>query len=124
VAYLLVAIGGAAGAAARYGIALWVNTRWGWSFPWGTLAVNLTGSFIIGALMPVLVARGPDHTLRLLLVTGVLGGYTTFSAFSFETVTLLHASQWQSAALYVAGSVIFSLLACGLGFALGQGIIR
>jgi hypothetical protein len=70
-----------------------------------------------------------QHSLGLVLSLGNPrgqpdGGYTTFSAFSFETVTLLHASQWQSAALYVAGSVIFSLLACGLGFALGQGIIR
>jgi CrcB protein len=123
-AYLLVAIGGAAGAAARYGVAQWVNSRLGWTFPWGTLTVNVTGSFIIGVLLTLLVARGSDPTLRLLLVTGFLGGYTTFSSFSFETITLLHAQQWLLALLYVAGSLLLGLLACAVGFGLGQILIR
>ena len=123
-AYLWVALGGAAGAAARYGVAQWTGARWGWNFPWGTLAVNVTGSLAIGLLMTLLIARGADPAFRLLLVTGFLGGYTTFSAFSFEALTLLEARRWSSAALYVGGSVVLGLLACGLGLGLGRLLTR
>ena len=97
--------------------------RWGWTFPWGTLAVNLTGSLAIGLVMTLLLARGADPTYRLLLVTGFLGGYTTFSAFSLE-VLLLEARRWDAAALYVAGSVVLGLLATALGLGLGRLFIR
>jgi CrcB protein len=124
VAYLWVALGGAAGAAARYGVAQWAGERWGWSFPWGTLAVNVTGSLAIGLVMTLLIARGADPAFRLLLVTGFLGGYTTFSAFSFETLTLLEARRWSAAAIYVAASVALGLLACAIGLVLGRILTR
>ena len=122
--YLWVALGGAVGAATRFAIAQWAGARWGWTFPWGTLAVNITGSLAIGLVMTLLVARGADPAFRLLLVTGFLGGYTTFSAFSFETLTLLEARRWDAAALYVGGSVGLGLLATALGLALGRLFIR
>ena len=123
-AYLWVALGGAIGAAARYGVAQWTGHRWGWAFPWGTLAVNVTGSLAIGLLMPLLLGRGPDPALRVFLVTGFLGGYTTFSAFSVETLALVEARRWDAAALYILGNVLLSLLACGLGLGLGRLLVR
>jgi fluoride exporter len=123
-AYLWVALGGATGAAARYGVAQWMGGRWGWTFPWGTFAVNVTGSLAIGLVMTLLIARGADPVYRLLLVTGFLGGYTTFSAFSFEALTLLEARRWEAAAFYVIGSVGLGLLATALGLGLGRLIVR
>ena len=124
VAYLWVALGGASGAAARYAVAQWMGARWGWTFPWGTFAVNVTGSLAIGLVMTLLIARGADPMYRLLLVTGFLGGYTTFSAFSFEALTLLEARRWDAATLYVIGSVGFGLLATALGLGLGRLLVR
>jgi CrcB protein len=124
VTYVWVALGGAAGAAARFAVAQWTGARWGGTFPWGTLAVNLTGSLAIGLVLTLLLARGADPTYRLLLVTGFLGGYTTFSAFSFETLALLEARRWDAAALYVGGSVALGLLATALGLGLGRLFIR
>jgi CrcB protein len=124
VAILWVAVGGAVGAAARYAVAHWAGTRWGWGFPWGTFAVNLTGSLAIGLLLTLLIGRNVDHTLRMLLVTGFLGGYTTFSAFSYEALALLEARRWEAAMLYVTGSVILGLIGCGIGIAIGRIISR
>jgi CrcB protein len=124
VAYLWVALGGAAGAAARFAVAQWTGARWGWTFPWGTFAVNLTGSLAIGVVMTLLIARDTDPAYRLLLVTGFLGGYTTFSAFSFEVLALLEARRWDAAALYVGGSVVLGLLATALGLGLGRLFVR
>ncbi len=123
-AYLWVALGGAAGAAARFGVAQWAAARWGWAFPWGTLAVNLTGSLAIGLLMTLLVGRGAEPYWRLLLVTGFLGGYTTFSAFSYETLQLLEQRRWDAVALYVCSSLLFGLVACALGVGVGRTLIR
>jgi CrcB protein len=122
--YLWVALGGAVGATARYGVAQWAGQRWGTLFPWGTLIVNVTGSLAIGVLLSVLLARDADPALRLLLVTGFLGGYTTFSAFSAETLALVEARRWDVAALYVTGSVALGLVACALGLALGRFVSR
>ena len=123
-AYLWVALGGATGTAARFAVAQWMGARWGWTFPWGTFAVNVTGSLAIGLVMTLLVTRGADPMYRLLLVTGFLGGYTTFSAFSFEALTLLEARRWDAAALYVIGSVLLGLLATALGLGLGRLLVR
>ncbi len=122
--YVWVALGGAVGAASRFAVAQWAGARWGGTFPWGTFAVNLTGSLAIGLVMTLLLARGADPTYRLLLVTGFLGGYTTFSAFSIETLALLEARRWEAAALYVGGSVALGLLAAALGLGLGRLFIR
>jgi CrcB protein len=124
VAYLWVALGGAAGAAARYGVAQWAGGRWGWSFPWGTFAVNVSGSLAIGLLMALLIGRGADPAYRFLLVTGFLGGYTTFSAFSLETLSLVETRRFGEAALYVGGSVLLGLLGCFGGLVAGRLLMR
>jgi len=93
-------------------------------FPWGTFAVNVSGSLVIGLVMALLIARDADPAYRLLLVTGFLGGYTTFSSFSFETIALIEARRWDAAALYVVGSVVLGLLATGLGLGLGRLLVR
>jgi fluoride exporter len=114
---LLVALGGAVGSVARYGVGV-AAARWlGLGFPWGTLAVNVVG----GLAMGLLAARaGPEgENLRLLFGVGLLGGFTTFSAFSLETVRLME-HQPGLAALYVAASLILSVGACWLGLSLGR----
>jgi len=114
---LLVALGGAVGAVARYGVGLgaarWLNA----GYPWGTLVVNVVG----GLAMGVLIARvGPEQeNLRLALGVGFLGGFTTFSAFSLETVRLME-HQPGLAALYVLASVALCVGACWAGLALGR----
>ncbi len=114
---LLVALGGAVGAAARYGVGLGAARWFGLAFPWGTLIVNVSG----GLAMGLLAARfGPEQEgLRLALGVGVLGGFTTFSAFSLETVRLME-HQPGLAMLYVAASVILSVGACWAGLMLGR----
>lgn len=116
-AFLWVGLGGAVGAMARFGVVQLAVARWGASFPWGTLAVNVTGSLAIGFLAAVLSARNADSALRFFLITGVLGGYTTFSAFSFETLAMLYEQRWAAATSYVAGSVVLGLAATALGYA-------
>ena len=101
---LLVAAGGAVGSVLRYWVQLALNAAW---FPWGTLVVNIAGSAVIGMLAGLGIA-GPG---RLLFVTGVLGGFTTFSAFSLEAVELYQRSVLLAAG-YVAASVGLSLLVC------------
>ena len=114
---LLVAVGGALGAVARYGVGVGAARWLGLGFPWGTLAVNVVGGFAMGWL----AARvGPEQeALRLALGVGVLGGFTTFSAFSLETVRLME-HQPGLAALYAAASVVLSVGACWLGLYLGR----
>lgn len=99
--YLFVAMGGALGSMARYWVGSALNTT---GFPWGTLAVNVLGSAAIG----VLGALNLGAPGRLLLITGVLGGFTTFSAFSLETGLLYERAPWL-AAIYVAASVLLGL---------------
>lgn len=115
--FLLVALGGAIGSAARYGVSL-AAARWLTHavFPWATLTVNIIGSFAIGTLA---ARTQPHETARLLIGVGILGGFTTFSAFSLETVRLLEQQPAQ-AMLYVAASLLLSVGACWLGLSLGR----
>jgi len=116
-AWLLVMLGGAMGAGLRYGVALWlapVSTQ----FPWATLLVNALGSFAIGALAATF-ARGevdPNGLLKALLITGVLGGFTTFSTFSLETLKLLQAGSIASAMTNVLLSLLLCIGGCWLGW--------
>jgi len=108
---LLVALGGALGSVSRalVGLAL--------PFPWGTLAVNVAGGLMMGWLFALL---GTGTTLGALLMTGVLGGFTTFSAFSLDTLRLIEGGRMPLAAAYVLASVGLSLLACWSGLVLGR----
>lgn len=113
-----VALGGAIGSMARYLVGLTVQSRSGLDFPVGTLLVNLTGCLLLGFLARYLLetsAVSPE--VRALLTTGLCGGYTTFSTFSYETVTLIEDADWRRAALYVALSVLGTLGATVLGMA-------
>ncbi len=119
---LLVALGGGAGSVLRWYASGWVQ-RFApqSSFPWGTMAVNVTGSFAIGVLLTLAVERSLlSPPLRVLLVTGVLGGYTTFSAFSMETFEMARNGQWAAAAAYVFGSVGLGALASLAGWAVAM----
>ncbi len=114
-----VGIGGFVGANARYLMTRAVAGRLGDAFPHGTLWVNVLGSVLIGVLVTLLAERfAPSHALRLLLVTGFLGGYTTFSAYAFEAVTLVDRGQIGRAWVYALGSNALALAACAGGVAL------
>lgn len=112
---LLVALGGATGSVLRYLVSVLAIEVLGTAFPWGTLAVNVIGSAAIG----LAGGLGIEGGWRLLLVTGLLGGFTTFSAFSLET-GLLWERAWWLAALYVAASLALGLAAFGLCFWLAR----
>lgn len=119
---LLVAAGGAVGSSLRYALTLAAARGLPSAFPWGTLLVNTAGSFAIGALMAVAGSRGgPSPEVRLLLVTGVLGGFTTFSAYSFETLALARSGQVGAALAYAGGSVALGLAAAWCGHAMLRG---
>lgn len=118
---LLVAAGGAVGSVARYLMASGIQQSTGLHFPLGTLLVNVLGCFLIGLLYVWLVARpDPRHELRALLMVGVMGGFTTFSSFSLETVTLMLNGSYATAAL----NVVISVIACLAGTALGVALAR
>ncbi|WP_149140252.1 fluoride efflux transporter CrcB [Gemmobacter caeruleus] len=105
-----VALGGAIGASLRYGVNLTLSRG---GFPWHTLVVNILGSALMGALMVWLAHRG-HQALAPLLMTGCLGGFTTFSAFSMDTMALMQRGQTVQAVLYVGASVLLSLAAFAL----------
>lgn len=118
---LVVALGGAFGASLRF-LAVHASQAWlGFSFPWGTLLVNVLGSCAIGYLY-VLLPEAPEPLplLRLLLVTGVLGGFTTFSAFSIETLQLLQMGAVYRALAYATAMLVLCLVGVWGGFALGR----
>ena len=117
-AWLLVAIGSALGGVSRYGLGLLIAQRWGQSFPWGTLMVNVLGSFLIGVCGAVLESphRPNPSVLRDLTMIGFLGGFTTFSAFSLQTLQLLRDGRVAAALINVAASTALCLLAVWLGF--------
>ncbi len=117
---LTVALGGAIGSVSRYVVAARVGHVLGTTFPWGTLAVNVAGGLIIGLLAGIMAFTwSASHEMRGFLVTGVLGGFTTFSAFSLEVVNLIERGAWGAAGAYIVLSVALSVGAvlAGLWFA-------
>ncbi|MFD1333837.1 fluoride efflux transporter CrcB [Methylopila musalis] len=121
--WLLVAVGGALGSVARYGVNVAAGRLLGAGFPFGTLAVNVVGGLGIGLLAGMFALRGDaSQTLRLFLITGVLGGFTTFSAFSLDAVALWERGATGLAALYVAVSVVLSIGAVVAGLALARAL--
>lgn len=116
---LQVALGGALGASGRYLTGVAAMRVMGPGFPWGTLAVNVIGSFLMGVLVVVLAHWGGNR-LAPLLMTGLLGGFTTFSAFSLDALTLWERGQQGLAAGYVVASVVLSLGAIVAGLALAR----
>ncbi|MFZ5697154.1 MAG: fluoride efflux transporter CrcB [Pseudomonadota bacterium] len=119
-AILAVAIGGAIGSVGRYLInTVWLPAAGPHALPWGTLTANIAGSFLYGLLFAVLTAYLPaSGTLRVGLLAGFLGGFTTFSSFSFESLQLIQEGRAVIAMVYVVASVVSCLLALWLGLAL------
>ena len=115
-ALLLIAAGGACGSVARHGFNQLAMKWLGTTFPWGTFGVNVLGSLLIGLLAgPLAYKTDWPQELRLFMVVGVLGGFTTFSAFSLDAVLLLERGALLTAGLYIAGSVVLSIAATFAG---------
>lgn len=114
--YLFVFLGGGIGASARYWLSGLVYNWLPASFPYGNLVVNITGCFLIGVLMAVAQERFlVDSSLRIFIVIGILGGFTTFSSFSFETISLLRDLEYLQATVNVAATVLGCLVATFVG---------
>jgi CrcB protein len=122
--WLWVALAGACGALARYGLHAVVQTRSaarsGSRFPWGTVVVNLSGSFVLGLLVGLVVYQGLDPEARTIAGTGFLGAYTTFSSYSFETFGLVEDALPVAAVLNAVGSVVAGLALATAGFLLAS----
>ena len=117
--YLIVFFGGGLGAAARYGMNISIGRALGSAFPWHTLAVNIIGCFLMGVLTEAMALRlNLANEMRLFLVTGVLGGFTTFSAFALDFALLVERRDLVGAAAYACASVGLSIIACFVGLAL------
>jgi fluoride exporter len=122
-AVLWVAAGGAIGAVTRHGVNIWSSRLFGPGFPLHTLIVNAVGCFLMGLLFGSIEARWQiSDSVRLFLATGLLGGFTTFSAFSLDAFQLLQRGSHLAAGTYVVGSVALSLAGVACGFALSRGI--
>jgi len=121
----MVAAGGAIGAALRYAVVLWLGRVAGLGFPWGTLAVNVVGSFAMGCLAALLLERvaGGWGRLAPFLMSGVLGGFTTFSAFSLDVLVLVERGRAALALGYAGASVFFSIAALWGGLVLMRGVL-
>lgn len=123
--YLLIAAGGALGSVSRFWLNGIVSAQFGETFPWGTFLINVTGSFVIGFFATI---TGPDgrffasSNARQFFMTGVCGGYTTFSSFSLQTLSLAREGEWLRAGGYTVGSVIACLVAVWLGHVCAQAI--
>jgi CrcB protein len=123
--YIWIALGGAFGSVLRFAAAAWIMQRAGEGFPWGTLAVNIIGSAMIGFFATVADASGRwpvGEAGRQFFMTGVLGGFTTFSAFSLQTLVLARGGEWIKAGSYIAASVLVCLLAVWLGYVLALAV--
>jgi CrcB protein len=117
--YLIFFFGGGLAAALRHGVNVGAARLYGTSFPWGTVTVNVTGSVLMGLIAGYFAFKGDaSQHWRLFLATGVLGGYTTFSAFSLDAVLLWERHQFGLAAVYVLASVIVSIAGLAAGLAL------
>lgn len=121
---LVIFLGSGLGGLARYAAGVWIQSTSRSEFPWGTLVINVSGSLLLGLVYGTLdnVSAAPEW--RAFLGIGVLGGYTTFSAFSYETVRMMYDGEWDRALWYVLGSVILSLAAALLGFRLVSDLLR
>ncbi|MCO6186169.1 fluoride efflux transporter CrcB [Rhizobium sp. L1K21] len=121
---LLAALGGAVGSSFRYLVGVWALRFFGPGYPWGTFIVNVVGSFLIGVLAEFIALKmNASSELRVLIVTGFLGGFTTFSAFSLETMTLFERGALGLSAIYVLSSLVLSIAAVFAGLALVRSLV-
>lgn len=125
--YLWIALGGALGSVARFACAEWIVMRWPGAFPWGTLFVNVLGSLVIGTIAALGESNAPVQMplmARQFIMIGILGGFTTFSSFSLQTVMLMRNGAWLMAGLNAVSSVLLCVLAAWAGFALVTACLR
>lgn len=121
--YAVVAIGSAVGGVTRFWLSGMIANRYGNWFPFGTLAINISGSFVIGFVAAISSADSRylvNSNVRTFLMVGVCGGYTTFSSFSLQTLSLAQDGQWLYAAANIVGSVVLCLVGVWLGYLAGQ----
>jgi CrcB protein len=121
---LSIAAGGAAGALARYGLGGWLQGWAGAWLPWGTFGVNALGSLLIGFALRYLEGVPASPEVRALVAIGLLGAFTTFSTYAYETVALLREGAWLRAGLYSLGSLAFGLVAVALGLGVAEAVLR
>lgn len=121
---LLVLVGGAAGTLARYGLGMLVQRSTGGAFPWGTLTVNLIGAFVIGLLYETFTRVQIEPQVRLLLFTGLLGGFTTFSAFGIESVSLFRSGATRDGIAYILLTNAGGLALVCLGILVSRTAVR
>lgn len=115
--YAYLALGGVLGTLARFSIGGWVHTWAGAAFPWGTLAINLLGSFLLGLAMRGAELSSLSPELRGMITVGFCGAFTTFSTFTFETISLMQEGLWARATLYAFGSLGLGLVTMAMGLA-------
>lgn len=121
---LLVAAGGAIGASLRHLSGIAALRLFGTGFPWGTLFVNVFGSFLMGLFIAWMVKNtGVSNEMRLFVATGILGGFTTFSAFSLDVANMIERGEMSSAFIYIAASVVISLAAVFIGLWFGRSFL-
>jgi fluoride exporter len=123
--YLWVAIGGAIGSVGRYWLSGWVARQWGETFPWGTILVNVTGSLLLGFIVTLTSPEGrwlAGSSFRVFFIFGLCGGFTTFSSFSMQTLTLIREEQWLYAGANIVLSIVLCLVAVWVGHALAGSI--
>ncbi len=119
ITWLVVALGSAFGGVSRYGVGLLADQLWGSAFPWGTLLINIVGSFIIAFFGTVTLATGPmpaNSDIRAFVMVGFCGGFTTFSSFSLQTLELLQDGEILAAGAYMLASVVLCVAGAFLGF--------
>lgn len=119
--FLWICLGGAVGTGARYLLSSWLLRLAGSGFPYPTLIVNAIGSFVLGMIMPVVLWNESfSPTLRLALTTGVVGGFTTYSTFNYEALSLFQRGAWLLGLAYLVGTLVLCLVAGGLGLAVSR----
>jgi CrcB protein len=120
---LLVGGGGFIGANLRYWLGGWVQDRAGVHFPWQTLAINVSGSLLIGLFLGLMAGTNWSPNWRLFIAIGVLGGYTTYSSFAWESLSLLQEGQTGRATMYVVGTALGSVMAAWVGLVIARVIL-
>lgn len=119
--FILISLGGILGANTRYWLGGWAAQRWGTTFPFGTLFINLSGSLVLGFFLTLTTERFLlDPRWRVLFVIGFLGAYTTFSTYTYESVNLMLNGQWQLGLLNLLGSALLGGVAVAIGIFLGR----
>jgi len=122
--FLAISVGGALGANARYLVASWATTQWGTQFPVATLLINASGSFVLGVYLTLATERFTGHpAVRLLVATGFLGAYTTFSTFSVEALRLIETGDVAAAMGYMVASVVLSIVAVAIGMIVARTLV-